>query len=82
VTQIEWERVDNDRIDDATLALLLLTLDDNGRAWKSFDWETMNRLHEKGFISDPKGKQQSVALTEEGQARAVALFQEMFVRSK
>ena len=82
MTQIEWERVDNDRIDDATLALLLLTLDDNGRAWKSFDWETMNRLHEKGFISDPKGKQQSVALTEEGQARAVALFQEMFVRSK
>ncbi len=26
----------------------------NMRAWKGFDWETMNRLHEKGYISNPK----------------------------
>jgi len=82
VTQIDWDRIDNNKIDDATLALLLLTLHDHGRVWKSFDWETMNRLHEKGFISDPKGKQKSVVLTEEGQARAEALFRGMFVRPK
>ncbi|WP_442880073.1 DUF6429 family protein, partial [Aurantimonas sp. A2-1-M11] len=30
--------IDNDKIDDAVLALLWLTLHGNRRAWKSFDW--------------------------------------------
>jgi hypothetical protein len=34
--------------------------------WKSFDWDVMNRLHEKGFISDPVDKAKAVALTDEG----------------
>jgi len=38
----------------------------------------MNRLHEKGFISDPVGKSKSVLLTEEGQRQAERLFQTMF----
>ncbi len=41
--------IDKDKIDDAILALLYLTLDGDGRAWKGFDWSAMNRLHEKGF---------------------------------
>ena len=60
---------DNDRIDEAVLALLYLTLHDGARAWKSFDWDAMNRLHEKGYISDPIGKAKSVVLTEEGLPR-------------
>jgi hypothetical protein len=32
------------------------------RAWKGFDWETMNRLYEKGYISDPRSKAKSVAM--------------------
>jgi hypothetical protein len=47
---------DPNKVDEAVLALLYLTLHDGTRAWKSFDWEAMNRLHEKGFISDPVGK--------------------------
>lgn len=43
--------LDTDRIDDAVLALLHLGLHDGSRAWKGFDWEAMNRLHEKGMIS-------------------------------
>ena len=48
-----------------TLALLYLVVCDRqeglgSRAWKGFDWETMNRLHEKDFISNPKGKAKSV----------------------
>jgi hypothetical protein len=27
--------------------------------WKSFDWNAMNRLHEKGFISNPVRKAKS-----------------------
>lgn len=47
---------DKDRIDDAVLALLYLGLHDQYRAWKGFDWDAMNRLYDKGFISDPIGK--------------------------
>ena len=52
--------IDTDRIDEAVLALLYLGLHDNGRAWKGFDWDAMNRLHEKGMISNPVGKAKSV----------------------
>lgn len=30
--------IDKDKIDDVILALLYLTLDQDGRAWKGFDW--------------------------------------------
>ena len=70
--------IDTDRIDDAVLALLLLGLHDGCRVWKGFDWEAMNRLHNKGLISDPVGKAKSVVLTEEGQRRAERLFEELF----
>lgn len=70
--------IDINRVDDAVLALLLLGLHDGSRVWKSFDWDAMNRLHAKGFISDPVGKAKSVVLTEEGQREAERLFQQMF----
>lgn len=75
--------IDYDKIDDCTLALLyLVTSQDKygARAWKSFDWATMDRLHEKGYISDPKGKAKSVAISKEGVSRARELFEFLFVR--
>ena len=56
------------RIDDAVLALLHITLHDGDRAWKGFDFEVMERLCEKGYILDPRGKSKSVVLTGEGLA--------------
>jgi hypothetical protein len=38
----------------------------------------MNRLHEKGYISDPVGKAKSVVFTEEGEREAERLFYELF----
>lgn len=55
-----------DAIDEAVLALLYLTVHDDNRAWKSFDWEALNRLHERGFLANPVNKAKSVVLTEEG----------------
>ena len=60
--------IDNDKIDEAVLALLSLTLHDDVRAWKSFDWDAMNRLFEKGYILNPVVKAKSVVLTEKGLA--------------
>jgi hypothetical protein len=70
--------IDTDRIDAAVLALLLLGLHDRCRVWKTFDWDAMNRLRDKGMISDPVGKAKSVVLTEDGQREAERLFKEMF----
>jgi hypothetical protein len=70
--------IDNDKIDEAVLALLYLGLHDEFRAWKGFDWDAMDRLYEKGFISNPKGKVKSVVFTEEGLAESERLFHEMF----
>jgi Mn-dependent DtxR family transcriptional regulator len=40
----------------------------------------MNRLHEKGYISDPAGKAKSVALTTEGLREAERLFKKLFAK--
>lgn len=71
---------DPDKIDEAVLALLYITLHDGARAWKSFDWDAMNRLHEKGYILNPVGKAKSVVLTDEGLREAERLFQKLLAR--
>ena len=67
-----------------TLALMYLVMHggkDGARAWKGFEWATMDRLHEKGFIGDPKGKARSVLLTETGTRRSEELFRSSLRKS-
>lgn len=71
---------DEDKVDDVVLALMYLTLHDEVRAWKGFDFGALDRFYEKGFIRDLKNKTKSVVLTEEGLARSKALFEEYFGR--
>ena len=69
-----------DKIDDMVPALLHLTSSrDRGTvgAWKSHDWDALDRLHEKGLISDPKTKAKSVILSHEGTKRARELFEKL-----
>jgi hypothetical protein len=73
---------DKDKVDDVALALLFLTMfKDRGvvRAWKGLDWDVLDRLFEKGYMDDPKGKARSVVMTEEGERRAEELFHRLFV---
>ena len=74
--------IDTDRIDEAVLALLYLGRHDGQRVWKSFDWDAMNRLHARGFISDPVGRAKSVVLTDAGLEEAKRLFEELFVKRR
>lgn len=69
---------DEDKVDKMVLALMYLTLHDEYRAWKGFDWDALNRLYEKGLIDNPRGKAKSVVLTNEGLARSEALFKQHF----
>jgi hypothetical protein len=72
--------IDTEAIDAVVLALLHLNLCDRNRAWKSFDWPTLNRLHTKGFIHNPVNHAKSVGLTEDGLREAERLFTQYFVR--
>lgn len=72
---------DQDKVDEITLALLWLTTFEDPvgkRAWKGQDWDTMERLHAKGYISDPKSKAKSVLLSEEGERQSRELFVKHF----
>ena len=73
--------IDLDKIDDTVLGLLWLTLHDENRAWKGFDWGALDRLHKKGLIADPANKTKSVVLSDEGLRRAEALFHALFTRT-
>ncbi|HEY6456292.1 MAG TPA: DUF6429 family protein [Steroidobacteraceae bacterium] len=72
--------LDVDKIDRAVLALLALGRHEGYRAWKSFDWESMGRLHEKGYITDPVGKSKSVIFTEDGARESQRLLYALFGR--
>jgi len=73
---------DRDKVDEMVLALLYLTVHDideyGARAWKSFDWDAMDRLYAKGYIKDPKNKAKSVVLSVEGLELARTLFERHF----
>ena len=73
--------LDTDKIDEAVLALLQLTLHDTVRAWKGHDWEVLNRLHRKGMIDNPVGKAKSVVLTDQGLAESERLFRALFEKA-
>ena len=73
--------VDTDKIDEAVLALLYLTLHDGVRAWKGHDWDVLDRLYRKGMIDNPVGKAKSVVLTDDGLAESERLFRKLFERS-
>ena len=78
------ENIDTNKIDEAALALLFLTMHgkvNDVRAWKGIDWEVMNRLHEKGYIYDPKGKAKSVIVTEEGEKKSEELYNKLFSKT-
>jgi hypothetical protein len=77
--EIDWTKVD-----EMTLALLqLTTFPDHGahRCWKGHAWEVLDRLHEGGWISDPRSKAKSVVWTDEGLARSRGLFEKHFSAS-
>ncbi len=73
---------DTDKIDEAVLALLFLGLHEDVRAWKSFDWDAMDRLHAKGLLSNPRGKAKFIVFSEEDLRRSELLFNKMFTASQ
>ena len=71
-------RYDEGKIENAVLALLGALEFENGRVWKRYDFGVMDSLHEKGYITNPQGRQESVYLTEQGLLLAKQLADEWF----
>jgi hypothetical protein len=72
---------DTSKVDETVLGLLYLNLYGNApatRAWKGLDWDAMDRLHKRGFISDPRSKAKSVAVSAEGVSACRAAFDRLF----
>ena len=70
-----------DRLDDAVLALLWSnSFEEFGghRAWKSFPWDVLDRLHAKGLIGEARNKNKSVVMSDEAIARGRAVYLDQF----
>ena len=73
--------LDTAKVDEAVLGLMYLSAHHDSavtRAWKGFDWDALDRLHERGLISDPRTKARSVILTEEGVAACRRACESLF----
>lgn len=57
---------DQSKIDEMVMTLLYISSFQDGRVWKGYDWDILERLHEKGLITNPVGKTKSFYLTDEG----------------
>jgi len=44
------------------------------------NWDSLDRLHQRGYISDPATKAKSVLLTEKGAKRSQVLFEKHFMK--
>lgn len=73
--------LDTEKIDEAVLGLLYLTLHDGDRAWKGMDWDALSRLFKKGLLEDPVNKAKSVVLTPAGLEEAARIFKGNFARN-
>jgi hypothetical protein len=75
--------IDTEEVDNVVLALLYLTSFQEGevkRSWKSYDWSIMDRLHEKGLISDPKNRNKSIVFSEIGEQQGKSLVKKYFTK--
>jgi hypothetical protein len=74
--------IDTDKLAEAAIAILSLTLHDHGRVWKSLDWDLMALLEEKGWIVEARTKAKSVVLTEDGERVAKELLRKHFGKGR
>ena len=73
---------DESKIEDAVLALLGVFEFENGRVWKNYDFNVMDSLYVKGYISNPYRKTKTVSLTPEGLAKAKLFADQLFKSDK
>jgi hypothetical protein len=87
VLEFSWRpavQYDEAKIEEVVLALLgVFEFEfEKGRVWKRFDFDVMDALHAKGYITEPRGRQESTHLTEEGMVASKLLAERLFGKSQ
>lgn len=59
-------KTDREKIIEGALAILSLSRHSDNRVWKSIDWDILDELYNRGWISNPATKAKSVLLTDDG----------------
>ena len=75
------EDLDEDKIAEAALAILSLSLHETDRVWNRLDWGAMDSLFKRGWISDPVSKAKSVFLADERMKLSDAFLYKYFGKS-
>lgn len=74
-----------DKVDQAALALMHLTtfVEQGGqaRSWNGLDWDILDRMFERGWISDPRTKVKSVVVFDDAARLSKELFAQQFGES-
>ncbi|SIQ33338.1 hypothetical protein SAMN05878276_4022 [Aquipseudomonas alcaligenes] len=71
-------KYDDQKISEVVLALLGVFEFENGMVWKRIDFGVMNDLFDKGYITNPRSRSESVYLTDEGLQLAKELAKKHF----
>jgi hypothetical protein len=70
---------DSQKVDDAMLGLLYLATYPDGDQAFGFDWDTLQRLYQRGLIEKPAWKSRNqIQFTKTGLAAAERAFRELF----
>lgn len=72
---------DAQKVEEMVLALLGVFEFEDGRVWKRYDFDMMEALHAKGYITAPRGRTESIHLKEEGLRLAKLLAASHFGRT-
>jgi hypothetical protein len=73
---------DEAKIEEAVLALLGVFEFEKGRVWKCFGFDVVDALRAKGYITEPRGRQESTHLKQEGMVASKLLAERLFGKSQ
>ncbi len=76
------KKIDRKKVIEGALAILYLSLHSENRVWKNIDWDILDELYKRGWISNPTTKAKSVVLTEKGLSFAEEFLEKYFGKSK
>ncbi|HKY90746.1 MAG TPA: DUF6429 family protein [Nevskiaceae bacterium] len=76
----EAAALDEDKIDEAVLAVLYLSVHNGHWAWKAVDKNATMRLHARGLLKNPHTTSRALLFTDDGLAEARRACERLFGR--
>ena len=74
------KKIDHERILEGALAILSLSRFEEDRAWKGLNWDLLDEMHKRGWISNPATKAKSIIFSDEGLKLAKEYLDKYFAK--